>query len=92
LTGQADQLVSALSFFTIGDEDTPPARKGAAARPVRRFQAAPASLAGQRLAQQSPVKPNGHGAAPGAKLAARGGVNLRLKDKQDNLDGEFERY
>ncbi len=33
-------------------------------------------------------KPAVH-AAPGAKA---GGVNLRLKDKHDELDGEFERY
>ena len=33
------------------------------------------------------VKPNGH-AAPGAKH----GVQLRMKDKHDELDGEFERY
>jgi hypothetical protein len=27
-----------------------------------------------------------------ARPAAKGGVNLRLKDKHDELDGEFERY
>jgi hypothetical protein len=43
-----------------------------------------------RQAQTAPAKAakqNGH---EGAKTA--GGVNLRLKDKHDDLDGEFERY
>jgi len=35
------------------------------------------------------AKPAGH-AASGAKVG--GGVNLRLKDKHDELDGEFERF
>jgi methyl-accepting chemotaxis protein len=77
LTGQSDQLVSALSFFHTGDEDGGRTRKPANAKPGRPVQAAPANAA----------KPNGHA---GAKPA--GGVNLRLKDKHDDLDGEFERY
>jgi methyl-accepting chemotaxis protein len=36
------------------------------------------------------AKPAVHAASSGAK--AGGGVNLRLKDKHDELDGEFERY
>jgi hypothetical protein len=36
------------------------------------------------------VKPNGHATTSGAK--AGGGISLRLKDKHDDLDGEFERY
>jgi methyl-accepting chemotaxis protein len=85
LTGQSDQLVSALAFFRTGDEDGVPARKGAGAKTVRT---------------------NDHGVASGMKSAAKGGaatdrsssvvlkggVNLRLKDKHDDLDGEFERY
>ena len=78
LTGQSDQLVSALSFFHTGDEEGAPGRKGAKAQ----RQAAPARVA----------KPMGHAAAAGAKPAARGGVSLRLKDKHDELDGEFERF
>jgi methyl-accepting chemotaxis protein len=77
LTGQSDQLVSALSFFHTGDEDGVRARKPAGQKAGRPVQAAPAKAA----------KPNGH---PGTK--AGGGVNLRLKDKHDDLDGEFERY
>jgi len=80
LTGQSDQLVSALGFFHTGDEDGAPGRKGAkAARPS---QSAPPRAA----------KPAGHGPASQAKPAARAGVSLRLKDKHDDLDGEFERY
>ena len=78
LTGQSDQLVSALSFFHTGDEEGGPGRKGAKAQ----RQAAPARVA----------KPVGHGAAASAKPAARAGINLRLKDKHDELDGEFERF
>ena len=77
LTGQSDQLVSALSFFHTGDEDGARARKPAVAKAGRPAPAAPAKAA----------KPNGH---VGSKAA--GGVSLRLKDKHDDLDGEFERY
>jgi len=77
LTGQSDQLVSALSFFHTGDEDGARVRKPASAKAGRSIQAAPVRA----------MKPNGHA---GAKAA--GGVNLRLKDKHDDLDGEFERY
>jgi methyl-accepting chemotaxis protein len=77
LTGQSDQLVSALSFFHTGDEDGGRARKPAIAKTGRQAQASPARAA----------KPNGHAAAKTV-----GGVSLRLKDKHDDLDGEFERY
>ena len=40
--------------------------------------------------QVAPVKSTKPGGRDGAK--ATGGVNLRLKDKHDDLDGEFERY
>jgi methyl-accepting chemotaxis protein len=82
LTGQSEQLVSALAFFQTGDEDGAPVRRGAGARVGRKVQAAPARAA----------KANGHGNASGAKVAAKGGISLRLKDKHDDLDGEFERY
>ncbi len=80
LTGQSDQLVSALSFFHTGDEDGGRTRKPASAKAGRSVQAAPAKAA----------KHSGQGAASGGKAA--GGINLRLKDKHDDLDGEFERY
>jgi methyl-accepting chemotaxis protein len=76
LTGQSDQLVSALGFFHTGDEG---GRKGGGAKGVRSVPAAPARSA----------KGAGHATSVGAK---GGGVNLRLKDKHDELDGEFERF
>jgi methyl-accepting chemotaxis protein len=77
LTGQADQLVSALAFFHTGDEEQASARKSVGHKPARQ---APAASA----------KPGIHPASAGAKTA--GGVHLHLKDKHDELDGEFERY
>ncbi|MGA2635500.1 MAG: methyl-accepting chemotaxis protein [Terracidiphilus sp.] len=79
LTGQSDQLVSALGFFHTGDESCRAAHKGAGSKAAKQAQAAPARE----------IKP-GHSTSLGAK--ATGGVNLRLKDKHDDLDGEFERY
>ncbi len=37
-------------------------------------------------------KPVPQAAAGGSKASAKGGVKLRLSDKKDELDGEFERY
>jgi len=79
LTGQSDQLVSALSFFQTGDEDN--RRKGGAAR--QQVKAAPA---------RAEARPTGRSTSFGQKPMGGGGVNLRLKDKKDELDGEFERY
>jgi methyl-accepting chemotaxis protein len=79
LTGQSDQLMSALGFFHTGDEGGG-ARKAASSKTSRPAQAAPGKTA----------KSGGHAAGSSAK--AGGGVNLRLKDKHDELDGEFERY
>jgi methyl-accepting chemotaxis protein len=76
LTGQSDQLVSALSFFHTGDEGN--GRHGV--------------KAGGRLVQAAPARQAARPSAPAARPAARGGVNLRLKDKRDEMDGEFERY
>jgi methyl-accepting chemotaxis protein len=77
LTGQSDQLVSALGFFHTGDENGGGRKATKAARPV---QGAAARAA----------KPLSHAAS--ARPAGGGGVSLRLKDKHDELDGEFERY
>jgi len=77
LTGQSDQLVSALGFFRTGEEGRAPGR-AATAKP-KQGDAAPAKG----------VKPNGHAAS---KATSKAGVNLRLKDKGDELDKEFERY
>ena len=79
LTGQSDQLVSALSFFHTGDEGGS-GRKVAHAKSARPNQSALAH----------PAKPTGY--ASSSARAASSGVNLRLKDKHDEMDGEFERY
>ena len=79
LTGQSDQLVSALSFFHTGDEDGSRQHRPADVRPVRQAAAAP------RVSRPA-------GAASAQRPQARGGVTLRLNDKHDDLDGEFERY
>ena len=81
LTGQSDQLVSALSFFHTGDEDSGRQHKPGAGKPVR-----------QTGVPARAVKPNGHSASSAARPQSRGGVSLRLNDKHDDLDGEFERY
>ena len=78
LTGQSDQLVSALGFFHTGDEGN--VRKGG--RKGRHRPRIPP--------QARTAVPAVHPAAMGGKSA--GGVNLRLKDKHDELDGEFERF
>jgi methyl-accepting chemotaxis protein len=96
LTGQSDQLVSALSFFRTGDDGRLATMRNTAPRPMERFETSP----------DKSVKPNGHsdgafakGAKPngksngtGLKGSAKSGVSLRLKDKHDELDGEFERF
>ena len=81
LTGQADQLVSALSFFQTGEENGPGRKllKGAS-KPAAAVSAAPAaSVSRSPRSTQTPVRKGG-------------GVTLHLKEKQDELDGEFERY
>jgi methyl-accepting chemotaxis protein len=82
LTGQSAQLVSALSFFRTGEDGRTSARKSVADK----------SAGFVDDAAQIAAKLNGHGSASTAKPAAKGGVSLRLKDKHDDLDGEFERY
>jgi methyl-accepting chemotaxis protein len=79
LTGQSDQLVSALSFFHTGGSDGGSQRRPTMIKPPGR----PAS---------APARPASPGATTAAKPQARGGVALRLNDKHDELDGEFERY
>ncbi len=77
LTGQSEQLVGALSFFRTGDEG-----EASTHRPgTKTARPRPA------VAQPNP-KLHGHGPASVSKQ----GVSLRMKDRQDDLDGEFERY
>jgi methyl-accepting chemotaxis protein len=81
LTGQSDQLVSALSFFRTGDEEG-----GQQLRP-----GAPGMCGRLHLAVQGRETEWPRNAAA-ARPQAKSGVNLRLNDKHDDLDGEFERY
>jgi len=82
LTGQSDQLVSALSFFRTGDDEGAQERHHAGVKPARQAHAAPVKA----------VKGNGHGPALAARTAPKSGVSLRLSDKHDEQDAEFERY
>ena len=108
LTGQSDQLVSALSFFHTGDEDGALGRKSAGAKAPRQAAPPRAvkpmghgPAAGVKTAARGGV-PTDRSSSAGLRggvptdrsssAGLRGGVNLRLKDKHDDLDGEFERY
>jgi methyl-accepting chemotaxis protein len=82
LTGQSDQLMGALGFFRTGEESRVSTQQSASVRPSRQFNAAP-----QRVSN-----PYAHAVPPGPKATVRSGVNLRLKDKEDDLDKGFERY
>jgi methyl-accepting chemotaxis protein len=83
LTGQSDQLVSALSFFHTGDEEGGRQRRPVSGKPGRPAPPVPGKAA----------KPNGQGASAAPRPQSKaGGVSLRLNDKHDDLDGEFERY
>jgi methyl-accepting chemotaxis protein len=82
LTGQSEQLVGALAFFKTGDEGSSSARRNAAAAPAKKLQSAPGKA--QRAASQGQIL--------ASRSGAKSGLSLKLSDKQDNLDGEFERY
>jgi methyl-accepting chemotaxis protein len=83
LTGQSDQLMSALAFFRTGEDGRLAAVRTAAAKTAEHIHGE---------AAKSP-KPNGHATSFGAKSAGKAvGVALHLKDKHDDIDGEFERY
>jgi len=82
LTGQSDQLLSALSFFRIGDDARTAKVQNSTARPIERFD--PTS--------EKSVKPTGKSSGSSLSAATVSGVSIRLKDRQDGLDSEFERY
>jgi methyl-accepting chemotaxis protein len=86
LSSQSEQLVSALAFFRTGEGGHAATARSAAAKPAKHFEAA----AGAGKASH----PNAHTASSPAKAAAKGGVSLKLKDKDkgDDLDKEFERF
>ncbi|MGA7522489.1 MAG: methyl-accepting chemotaxis protein [Acidobacteriaceae bacterium] len=76
LTGQSEQLVSALSFFRTGEEAAVRRGKPAASVPAPGAHAPRVAAAGARP----------------AKAGKGGGVSLKLGEKRDDLDGDFERY
>ncbi|MGA7155367.1 MAG: methyl-accepting chemotaxis protein [Acidobacteriaceae bacterium] len=82
LTGQADQLVSALGFFRTGEQ-----RAESASRETVRQISRPVAAASPRAS-----KSNGSLAPSASRSTAKAGVNLRLKDREDELDKSFERY
>ena len=92
LTGQSEQLVGALSFFRTGEEQR--AHRSAPPRVERPAAASPAhdKPAHAGTAPTKPPKPNGHDTSPEGAAMAKAGVALRLNDKHDELDAEFERY
>jgi methyl-accepting chemotaxis protein len=102
LTGQSDQLVSALSFFRTGDGARFATGRNAAAKSMENFDSTPAKSATpngndsphghNHVAFGKAVKPNGKSNGSALNGAAIGGVNIRLKDKHEDLDSEFERY
>ncbi|MGD0986279.1 MAG: methyl-accepting chemotaxis protein [Candidatus Sulfotelmatobacter sp.] len=85
LTAQSDQLMSALGFFHTGDDTA----GRAANRPM--VKAARAG-AGTEPATARPSKPDGGAHIPAPKSGPKAGVHLKLKEKGDALDKEFERY
>jgi methyl-accepting chemotaxis protein len=82
LTGQSDQLVSALGFFRTGNDAPAHAARPAAAKAARAAEPTPAR----------PPRMDGHSSPAAGKMTAKSGVALKLKDKGDNLDKEFERF
>jgi methyl-accepting chemotaxis protein len=82
LTGQSEQLVSALAFFRIGDKGHAAASPAVRARHLEIAEAGPGVSA----------KANGHSAQAEAKPEGKSGVNLRLQERNEDADGEFERY
>lgn len=84
LTAQSQQLVNTLDFFRTGDEDRPRSSRGEGAKPSKAMTAAAA--AGQSASAASQSMPSD------SLITAKSGVTLKMKDKGDNLDKEFERF
>jgi methyl-accepting chemotaxis protein len=76
LTGQSEQLVSALAFFKTGGGDGAPNRSS-------KPEAVPAK---GKFPVTTKIRTAGNGHAGG------NGIHLRLNDKHDEVDAEFERY
>jgi len=81
LTAQSDQLISALGFFRTGDEGRSISQRPAA-KPTKQPQVMPGRQA----------KSNGRVVPSELKATGTGGFNLKLQQKNDDLDSGFERY
>jgi len=81
LTSQSEQLVSALAFFRTGDSEQIITTR-TAVKPMRHVDAASPKVS----------KSAGPSAFPAKAMAAKAGVSLRMKEKGDDLDKEFERF
>jgi len=80
LTGQSEQLVSALGFFRTNDQQTQGRKPATNSTVAEAGGSAPA------------VNGNGHANGLRAKVLRKAGVKLRMEEKHDHLDDEFERY
>jgi methyl-accepting chemotaxis protein len=82
LTGQSEQLVTALSFFRTSNDGHVPLPPSFRAKAGESSHGAPVKSA----------KASGHADTSISRAEARSGVNLHLKEKGEDMDGEFERY
>jgi hypothetical protein len=82
LTGQSDQLMSALGFFKTGDQPSGRAARAAAPRAAR-----PAAASAPRASAAS-----SGGAVSARSTSKGGGVSLKMGDSADNLDKDYERF
>jgi len=82
LTGQSEQLVSALAFFRTTGESGARPHSSAGARTVDYAHRPSANTA----------KANGHTAPINRKAESNSGVSLHLKERNEDIDGDFERY
>jgi methyl-accepting chemotaxis protein len=105
LTGQSDQLVSALSFFRTKNEGRLVAVRNASGKQGEYLNADLEKSGKSNRFSTSGLhvdavpgrseNSSGHSSlngSNGSKNSARGGVTLHLKDKHDDLDGDFERF
>jgi methyl-accepting chemotaxis protein len=88
LSGQATQLISALSFFRTGEMDRVSAYRSLDSRTAERFAKTGST------ASFAPLSNSGtsNSSREETRSASKTGVNLSLKEAGSNLDAEFERY
>ena len=82
LTGQSEQLVTALSFFRTSNDGHLPPSSSLRAKAGESAHGAPAKTA----------KANGHAVPADAKAETKTGAIVHLKERDEEMDAEFERY